>query len=399
MPTRRDHTTSEDLPDGPAPREGVPDALTAGKLRGRGAALNPANRFEPIRLEVLGEHLDERAREAPAGTQIATQVFEDDSRTIINKVESPDIPFNWSVNPYRGCEHGCIYCYARPGHEYFGLSLGVDFETKIYAKKRAAELLRRELDHPRWRGEPVTMSGVTDPYQPIERELKITRACLQIMADRRQPVSIITKSSLVTRDLDLLRELARHEAASVAISITTLDNALAAKMEPRASSPRDRLEAVRKLSESGIPVSVMTAPIIPGLNDHEIPALLEAAKAAGARNAGYVILRLPYQIKDLFLEWLQRHFPDKAGKVESLIREMRGGELYDARTFTRMRGEGAYAEQIQATFELFAKKHGLDRKRRPLNSSAFVPGMPGGQTALFAEEKRAPEPEQPSLLD
>lgn len=362
------------------------DALTAGKLRGRGAAINPPNRFEPIRLEVLGEHLDERAIEAPGGTQIPTQVFEDTTRTIINKVESPDIWFNWTINPYRGCEHGCIYCYARPGHEYFGLSLGVDFETKIYAKKRAAELLRRELDHPRWRGEPIVMSGVTDPYQPIERELKITRQCLQIMADRKQPVGIITKSKLVTRDIDLLRELARHDAASVAVSITTLDNALAVKMEPRASSPRDRLDTVRKLAESGIPVTVMTAPIIPGINDHEIPALLEAAKEAGARSASFVTLRLPFQIKDLFLEWVARHFPDRAAKVESLVRDLHDGDLNDPRPFSRMRGEGAYAEQIAATFQLFARKHGLDRKRRPLSSVSFIPASAGGSSSLFAAE-------------
>ena len=358
------------------------DRPSVGRIRGRGAGLNPGNRFETVRLHVMGEHLDERAIEMPAGTQVATQVFEDTTRTIINEVtDSPDISFRWTVNPYRGCEHGCIYCYARPGHEYFGLSLGVDFETKIYAKKRAAELLRRELDHPRWRGETIVMSGVTDCYQPVERELKLTRACLQLMAERRQPVSIITKNALVTRDIDLFRELARHDAVRVALSITTLDNALAAKMEPRASSPRDRLDAVRKLSESGIPVVVMTAPIIPGINDHEIPALLEAAKQAGARHAGYVMLRLPYQIKDLFFEWVQRHFPDRAAKVEGLIREVRGGELSDPRFGTRMVGEGAYAEQIKSTFQLFAKMHGLDRKIRPLSSASFISG---GNSSLFA---------------
>ncbi len=375
------------------------DRLTSGPVRGRGAALNPGNRFEKVRLHIMGEHLDERALEAPGGVQIATQVFEDTTRTIINKVDSPDLGFGWTVNPYRGCEHGCIYCYARPGHEYFGLSLGVDFETRIYAKKRAAELLRRELDHPRWAGEPVVMSGVTDPYQPIERELKITRACLQIMAERRQPVGIVTKSAMVTRDIDLLRELARHEAARVAVSITTLDNALASKMEPRASGPQQRLEAVRKLSESGIPVAVLTAPIIPGINDHEIPALLEAARQAGARNAGYIMLRLPHQIKDLFLEWLTRHCPERAAKVEALVREMHGGELYDSRFFVRQRGEGAYAQQIQGTFELFAKRYGLDRRPRPLNSAAFVRGSAAGQTTLFEEPRPAAEPDQPSLLD
>ncbi|HRJ49882.1 MAG TPA: PA0069 family radical SAM protein, partial [Phycisphaerales bacterium] len=360
----------------------------------RGAAINPPNRFEPIRLEVLGEHLDRRAAEAPGGTQVPTRVFEDDSRTIINKVDSEDIPFAWTVNPYRGCEHGCVYCYARPGHEYFGLSLGVDFETKIFAKPKAAERLRQELDHPRWRGEPVVMSGVTDPYQPVERDLKITRSCLRVMADRRQPVAIVTKSGLVTRDIDLLRELARFDAVRVAVSLTTLDNDLASKMEPRAGSPRERLETIRRLSESGIPVGVMTAPIIPGLNDHEIPALLEAARHAGARHAAYVMLRLPFQIKDLFLEWLGRHMPARAAKIESLVRDTRGGELYDARPFVRMKGQGPYAEQIQATFEVFARNLGLARRPKPLSSASFMPGGSGG--SLFGSvASEAPSPTPP----
>ncbi|MCC6427732.1 MAG: PA0069 family radical SAM protein [Phycisphaerales bacterium] len=378
------------------------DRLTAGPLRGRGAGLNPGNRFETVRLHIMGEHLDERAIEAPTGVQIPTQVFDDDSRTIINHFDSPDLHMKWSVNPYRGCEHGCIYCFARPGHEFFGLSLGVDFETRIYVKRRAAELLRRELDHPRWAGQPLSMSNVTDCYQPIERELKITRACLQVMADRRQPVGIITKNSLVTRDIDLLRELARHDAAHVAVSITTLDNALAVKMEPRASSPRDRLETVRKLSESGIPVAVMVAPIIPGLTDHEIPGILEAASKAGARTAGYVMLRLPHQIKDLFIEWLGRHFPDRAARVESLVREMHGGELYNAQWHTRMTGVGPYAEQINSTFALFSKRFGLDRKVRPLSSTSFIHGSSSGQGMLYSqipEAGSAGDADQPSLLD
>ncbi len=353
-----------------------PDALPHAGVKGRGAGLNPGNRFEHVRLSVLGEFLDddaaEREREGlPVEKQVPTTVFRDATRTIINRVDSPDLNFRWTINPYRGCEHGCVYCYARPTHETLGFSCGLDFETKIVAKLEAPQMLAHELDAPGWKGEPIVMSGVTDCYQPIERRLRITRGCLEAMAERNQPVSIVTKNRLVTRDIDLLSSLARVNAASVAVSLTTLNADLARKMEPRASSPRDRLEAMRALADAGVPVSVMTAPILPGLNDHEIPSLLRAAADAGARGAGLVMLRLPYQIKAVFLEWLAREFPERASRVENAVREMRGGALNDARWGSRFRGEGVKAEQIRATFNLFRARYGLDKRGDGLSSAAF----------------------------
>jgi len=357
------------------------DALPQGAVRGRGCALNPGNRFEDVRLHVLGDHLDEVRRESPDGTQVPTRIMPDASRSVINKVDSPDLPFTWTVNPYRGCEHGCIYCYARPGHEYLSLSSGLDFETVIHAKHNAPELLRDALMHPSWRPETIVFSGVTDAYQPVERELCITRRCLEVCREFRQPVSVITKSSLITRDIDLLADLARDNAAAAAISLTSLDPSLASKMEPRAASPSSRLTTIRRLADAGIPVTVMTAPIVPRINDHEIPSLLSAARNAGASHAGYVLLKLPYQVKTLFLEWLQRHFPDRAAHVETLIRETRGGALYEPGFFTRQRGEGPFAEQIRATFDLFARRYHLDSPRVPLSSAAFR--RPGSQLSLF----------------
>lgn len=372
-------------------REGDPkerdfrDVLPQRAVRGRGAGLNPGNRFEDVRLHVLGEHLDEVMSENEDGTQVKTRVWHDRSKTLINRVDSPDLHFNWTINPYRGCEHGCIYCYARPTHEYAGLSSGLDFETIILAKHDAPELLRKEMSNPKWQGEPIMISGVTDPYQPIERELKITRRVLEVMVECRQAISMITKNRLISRDLDLLKELHAHRAVHAAVSLTTLDNGLASVMEPRASSPKGRLEAIRQLAEAGIPTAVMTAPILPGLNDHEIPKLLEAAKEAGACAAGMVLLRLPHQIKALFLEWLQRHFPDRAAKVESLIRQTRDGALYDSRAFVRQRGEGEIAANIQRTFNVFAKRYGLGERWQPLNTKAFCrPRVDGkGQMGLF----------------
>ncbi len=271
-------------------------------MRGRGAGLNPGNRFEDVRLHVLGEHLDEIATQDDDGVQVKTRVVRDASRTVINPVDSPDLAFDWTINPYRGCEHGCIYCYARPGHEYLSLSCGLDFETVILAKHDAPTLLRRELMKESWKGETIMMSGVTDPYQPVERALRITRGCLEVCAEFRQPVSLITKNRLILRDLDILLKLHEHGAVRCAVSLTTLDASLASKMEPRASSPGARLETIRVLASHGIPVTVMTAPIIPRINDHELPALLAAAAQAGASGAGYILLRLPHQIKALFLE-------------------------------------------------------------------------------------------------
>jgi DNA repair photolyase len=367
-----------------------PDRLLHGPVRGRGAQLNPGNRFERVRLHVLGEHLDEtfRAREEAGetiGVQLRTVQLEDDTRSIINRVESPDLGMSWTVNPYRGCEHGCIYCYARPGHEYLGMSSGLDFETRILAKPQAPVLLEKALRHPKWKGEPIVMSGVTDPYQPIEREREITRACLKVMARFRQSVGIITKNRLITRDLDILREMASWGGVHAAVSLTSLDPDLARKMEPRASAPRAKLEAIETLAKAGIPVRVMTAPILPGINDREIPALLRAAADAGARGAGFVMLRLPYQIKDLFLDWLRREFPRRAAHVESLIRQMHGGELYTSKWFTRGRGTGPFAQQVAQTFRVFAARYKLDGPCPRLNTEAFErPPEEKGQLGLFA---------------
>ncbi len=357
----------------PEPDEHV-DAISAGAVRGRGAGLNPGNRFEDVRLHVLGEHLDEVALENPEGAQVATRVYADRTRSILNPVDSPDLKFKWSINPYRGCEHGCIYCYARPTHENLGWSSGLDFETRIVAKMDAARLLRRELASPKWDAKgagAIMVSGVTDPYQPVEARLKITRACLEVLAECRQPVSLITKNRLILRDLDVIGELAKHRAVGAAVSLTTLDRELAMKMEPRASAPADRLRTIEGLARAGVPVTVMTAPIIPGLNDAEIPALLKAASEAGATGAGWVMLRLPHQIKALFLEWLAREVPLKAAKVEAAVRGTRESGLYDAAFFKRQRGTGVRAEQIKETFDLFKRRYGLDRERAGLSAAGF----------------------------
>jgi len=354
------------MPAEPAERPAEhPDALLTGRLRGRGAGLNPGNRFEDLRLHVLGEHLDEIAIEHPDGAKVPTRVYRDSTKTIINPVDSPDLAFSWSINPYRGCEHGCIYCYARPTHEYLGLSCGIDFETKVFAKTDAPALLRAELGKRSWQGEGIMISGVTDPYQPVEARLRITRAILETCRDFAQPVAMITKNKLITRDIDLLADLARFNAASAAVSITTLDNKLAAKMEPRASSPRERLDAIRKLSAAGIPTAVMVAPIVPALTESEIPAILAAAKDAGATSAGWVLLRLPHQIKALFLDWLRREVPDRAAHVEAAIRDTREGDLYQTQWRARQKGKGARAEQIGKIFEVFRRKVGLDGPRGP----------------------------------
>lgn len=389
-------------PHGAQDMSGLADAALLGVLRGRGAGINPSNRFEStsvvpesewlesVRTEQLGDQASEPIRRG-----IDTHIFDDDSKSILSKVESPDLPFSVTLNPYRGCEHGCIYCYARPGHEYLGLSSGLDFETKIFAKRDAAVLLRKELTKPSWvqkdeHGEavvqPIMMAGVTDVYQPIEAELGLTRQCLQVMLDVRQPVTMITKSKLILRDLDILKELAARNLVRVAISVTTLDNQLASIMEPRAAAPRARIDIIRTLASAGVPVMVMTAPIIPGINDSEIPALLREASRAGALGAGYVLLRLPYQIKAIFLEWLQRHFPLRAAKIEALIRDTREGELYQSKYFERGRGTGAIADQIRITFKVFCRKYKLDTRMQPLDIRSFR-GLTGhdmvGQMGLF----------------
>lgn len=353
--------------------------------RGRGpATLNPPNRFEGLSLHVLGEHIDAQRSEHPQGVQIQTQPLRDETRRIINKVvNSPDINFDWSINPYRGCEHGCVYCYARPTHELLGFSSGLDFETKIMVKHDAPQLLRRELAAPKWKGEVIVFCGVTDCYQPLEARLKLTRSLLEICAECRQPIGIITKNHLITRDLDLLGELARFNAVHASISVTTLDARLASKMEPRASSPNDRLRAIKELSSAGIPVTVMVAPIIPGLTDQEMPSILQAAAEHGASSAGWVLLRLPYQIKTLFMEWLHRCVPERAGRVEHLLREMRGGDLYQSRFGERQRGAGEQAELMATMFRVYQRKYGLNRPLPPLSAAHFRRPHLDGQRQLF----------------
>lgn len=333
-------------------------------IHGRGAVSNPANRYVPLEFERDAD-LEE---DEPAPR---TLFFRDASRTIIARNNSPDVGFDFSVNPYRGCEHGCIYCYARPTHEYFGLSAGLDFETRIFVKTDAAALLRRELSAPRWRPATVALSGVTDPYQPVERKLELTRSCLRVLADFRNPVGVITKNHLVSRDAEILAELAADGAAAVNLSITTLDPELQRVMEPRTSTPARRLEAIEKLSAAGVPVGVMVAPVIPGLTDHELPAILAAAAAAGARTANFIPLRLPYGVAGLFEEWLEAHFPDRRKKVIGLVKEIRGGKLNDPRFGSRMRGEGEYARQIGALFRATCEKLGLNQRRPKLSVDAW----------------------------
>ena len=339
--------------------------------KGRGATANPPNRFELMRYEPLE---DGACDERPAPQ---TLFFRDNTRNIIATNDSPDIVFDASINPYRGCEHGCIYCYARPYHEYLGFSIGLDFETKIMVKEDAPKLLRKELNSPKWTPQVLGISGVTDAYQPIERRLQLTRRCLEVLAEFRNPVTIVTKNRLVTRDLDVLAKLAEHQAAGVAIAVTTLDPELARVMEPRATAPAGRLEAIRELSAAGIPTLVLVAPVIPGLTDHEMPAILAAARAAGAMGAGYTMLRLPHGLPELFGSWLEQHFPEKKDKILSRVRDMRGGAMNDSRFTARMRGEGAIADTIKQMFNVTKKKLGF-------------PGRPALSTAAFRRPGETP---------
>ncbi len=341
---------------------------------GRGSGECPPNPFERLHLEDDLDALEDLRRSDPdwRPPSPGTQFFRDDSRSIISRNDSPDIPFDYSLNPYRGCEHGCAYCYARRTHEYLGWNAGIDFESKILVKEGAAELLRDELLRMREPPGKLNCSGVTDPYQPVERKLQITRSCLAVLAEMRQAVTIVTKNHLVTRDIDHLAELAGHGAAAVALSITSLDHELAAALEPRASSPRMRLEAVRKLNAAGVPAGVMLAPVIPALNDHEIPAILEAAAAAGARFVGYTTLRLPGNVAPVFEAWLRdRAPPGKAEAVLGRTRSLRGGKLNANRFGDRFKGHGAHAENIRAMIRAGIRKHGLDRHVPELSNAAF----------------------------
>ena len=340
-------------------------------VRTRGAADNPPNRFEKSWHELDPEADDPDLSDPDSQPSPKTEFLDDATRSIIAKNNSPDIPFDASINPYRGCEHGCAYCYARPSHEYLGLSAGLDFETKILVKHDAPALLRKELSSRKWVPTPLSISGVTDPYQPIERKLTITRKCLEVLAEFRNPVGIVTKNRLVIRDIDVLLELARHEAAVVFLSVTTLDAGLSRRLEPRASLPSQRLDAVAQLNEAGIPVGVMVAPVIPGLTDHEIPAILEAAKSAGAKSAAYVPLRLPLAVAPLFSDWLDRHEPGRKEKILGRIRGMRDGKLNDAKFGSRMNGSGAFAEIIGTVFHGTCNRLGINQESRRLSSSAF----------------------------
>jgi DNA repair photolyase len=353
-------------------------------LKGRGAHVQPANRFLAMRCEDDFEHVADDMDFLVELDRPPTEYLADESQSIVAENDSPDIGFRYSVNPYRGCAHGCSYCYARPYHEYLGFSTGLDFETKVLVKYRAPDLLREWLARSNWRPATIAFSGVTDCYQPAEREFELTRGCLEVAAECRQPIGIITKNALVTRDVDLLQKLAAHQAVRVCISITTLDAKLARAMEPRTSSPAARLRTIRALSDAGIPTQLMLAPVIPGLNDSEIPAILKAARDAGADSAGYVLLKLPTSVREVFLDWLQRTYPDRAGRVEALIRATRGGQLHDTQFGRRQRGTGNIADLIADTFALWRKRLRYPEKSDPLNRNAFRPPSPTtGQLRLF----------------
>ena len=326
-------------------------------IRGRGASWSPANRFETLHIDLNDPDLvdvDPGAEESP---RRGTQYFRDATKSVITRNNSPDVGFETSLNPYRGCEHGCIYCYARPTHEYLGFSAGLDFESKIMVKMNAPELLRAELESPRWQPQTLVMSGVTDPYQPVERKLRITRGCLEVLAKFRNPVAIITKNRLVTRDIDLLGDLAACNAVAVNISVTSLDSKLQRVLEPRTSPPQARLDAVRQLRSAGIPTGVMVAPIIPGLTDHEVPNILDACGKAGAQFAAYTIVRLPWAVAPLFEHWLEEHFPDRKEKVLGRIRDLRRNRLNNSQWHKRMTGEGFFAEQIASMFAISCRRN------------------------------------------
>jgi DNA repair photolyase len=352
--------------------------------RGRGSPINPPNRFDRLHYEPDPERLDDDPEYRDTLERPPTEYFRDHSRSIVTENQSPDVGFRYSINPYRGCQHGCAYCYARPTHEYLGLSAGLDFETKVFVKEDAPELFREFLCRPGWRAEPIALSGVTDCYQPAERRFRLTRRLLEVAAEARQPMSIITKNALVLRDLDVLGTMAAARLVQVSVSLTTLDAGLARSMEPRTSTPAARLRALRALAGAGVPAQVLVAPVIPGLNDSEIPALLAAARETGARAAGYVLLRLPLTVAPVFREWLERTQPGCAARVLGRVRQARGGKLNESAFGKRMRGSGEMADQIRELFHVFARRHGLDGGLPPLDCTAFrPPRAPSRQGTLF----------------
>ena len=352
--------------------------------RGRGALSNPAGRFEALREEAFDDGWDWRD---PPPERVPTEVITDRTKTIIARNDSPDVPFDRSINPYRGCEHGCIYCFARPSHAWLGFSPGLDFETKIVAKPKAAELLRAALRKRGYRPGPLALGSNTDPYQPVERELRITRRILEVLLEARHPAGIVTKSALVLRDLDLIRPMARDGLMQVMVSVTTLKRGLARVMEPRAAAPERRLSTMRALREAGVPVGVLASPMIPALNDAELETILEAAADAGARFAGFILVRLPHELKELFSEWLEMHFPTKAAHVERLIRETRDGALYRAKFGERMRGQGPYAELLARRFRVTAGRLGLDRPHPAFRTDLFRPPRAAGAPRSLFEPK------------
>ncbi len=359
-------------------------SLRGQSIHGRGAASNPQNRFE--RLAYLEDpDVVQPAPEAEAAPAPRTRFYRDPSRSVIVTNQSPDVPFDASINPYRGCEHGCIYCYARPTHEYLGFSAGLDFETRILVKEEIAVLLRAELSAPSWTPKLVTIGGVTDPYQPVEKRLRLTRACLEVFAELRNPCSVVTKNGLVARDIDVLQELARFEAVAVYVSVTTLDPALHRVLEPRSSAPWRRLAAIEALSKAGVPVGALVAPVIPGLTDHEIPAIVTACARAGALVARHILLRLPHAVAPLFEDWLARHFPERRAKVMGRIRSVRDGRVNDPRFHSRMMGSGIFADQVHALFELACRRAGLADEAPPLSTRFFrKPNHP--QLELFTAD-------------
>lgn len=350
------------------------------RLRGRAATLNPSGRFEPISRHVFDDGW-QTIDELPP---FKTEVMVEKPKTIITRNTSPDISFDRSINPYRGCEHGCIYCFARPTHAYMGLSAGLDFESKLFAKQGVGRLLERELSRKGYEPRTIAIGTNTDPYQPIEREHRVMREILEVLEAANHPVGIVTKSALVTRDIDILSRMAAKGLVKVALSVTTLDRRLSRAMEPRASTPSLRLKAISDLSEAGIPASVMVAPLVPALNDHELERILDSARGAGAVEAGYILLRLPAEVSPLFRDWLLKHYPEKYRHVMNLIRNMRGGKDYDAEWGKRMRGQGPYATQIARRFEIARKRLGFNQGRRPLRTDLFsAPGEMEAQLTLF----------------
>jgi DNA repair photolyase len=353
--------------------------------KGRGAVGNPTGRYEPLLREAVDDGW--RLGDDDEPPRLRTAVTEERPRAIITRNDSPDIGFEQSINPYRGCEHGCVYCFARPTHAYMGLSPGLDFESRLFAKPEAAELLAAELAKPNYVCKTIAMGTNTDPYQPIEKERRITRRILEVLAAHDHPVSVTTKSALVLRDLDILAPMAAKGLVAVGISVTTLDRRLAGKLEPRAPTPAKRLDAMRRLAAAGVPVSVMAAPVIPFLTDWEMERILEAARDSGAGGAGYILLRLPLEVKDLFAEWLEAHAPAKAKHVLNQVRACRGGALYDSRFGTRMRGTGPYAELLARRFDSACRRLGLNEgvaSRRGLDTSRFTPpARPGDQLRLL----------------